>query len=108
MTFKEQLRSDVNAVFMNNHEFSDIHIINGKEMSVLIDNAELLERAKITGIAATDGIYSANILIFVASTDYGAKPSIGSLLTLDNRPFKVVNCTDEDGMYSIELKASRI
>lgn len=108
MTFKEQLKSDIGNVFLDIEQFAEKHAINGQPMNVLIDNSELIERAKISGLSATDGTYTASILIFVASFELGAKPSIGSLLTLDNRQFKVINCTDECGIYSIELRSVRV
>ena len=108
MTFREQLKADIEGVFLNVGEFAEEHVINGKPMKVLIDNSELIERAKISGLSATDGTYTASILIFVASAEYGSKPAIGSLMSLDKREFKVINCTDECGVYSIELRAVRL
>ena len=107
MTFKEQIKADVGTVFLNNDEFSDIHTINGKQISVIVDNSELIQRAKITGTAATDGIYSDSILIFVSVAEFPKRPNIGSMLNLDGRDYKVINCTAEGGVYSIELKANR-
>lgn len=108
MTFKEQLKADVQNVFLDTELFADEHNINGKQMKVLIDNSELIERAKISGTAATDGTYTASILIFVASAELGPKPLIGSLMSLDGREFRVINCTDEFGIYSIELRSVRM
>lgn len=105
MNFREQLKEDINNAFMNCDQFGEKHLVNGKMMSVVIDNSELLERAKISGLSATDGTYTSSILVFVPAADFGAKPRIGTLITLDNMEFKVINCTDECGLYSIELKA---
>ncbi len=107
MTFKEQIKSDIGAVFLNNQEFGEIHSVNGKQINVIIDNSELIERAKITGTAAHDGVYSANTLIFVSAADMPKRPNVGSLLNLDGLDYKVINCTAEGGVYSIELKANR-
>ena len=46
MNFKEMLESDVHEVFMNVDEFSDMHMVNGKEMAVQIDSNEQIEREK--------------------------------------------------------------
>jgi len=37
MTFKEQLAADVGAVFLNPAEFGETHIVNDKEMAIVID-----------------------------------------------------------------------
>lgn len=44
MTFKELLKQDVSAVFLNPEEFGETHVVNGKEMVIVIDNYELSER----------------------------------------------------------------
>lgn len=105
MNFREQLKADLKDTFLDCEQFAEEHLINGKKMNVVIDNSELLERAKISGLSATDGTYTSSILVFLPAADFGAKPRIGTLITLDGIEFKVINCTDECGLYSIELKA---
>ena len=46
MTFKEQLQKDTKAIFFNQKEFSEVHMLNGREVPIIIDNNELLEREK--------------------------------------------------------------
>ena len=45
MTFKETIRSDISAVFMNTEEFATVHNVNGKDIPVVVDNNELIERS---------------------------------------------------------------
>lgn len=54
-----------------------------------------------------DGLYKSRRLIFVAASDFGPRPSIGSLLDLDGRKYKIADCTEEAGMFSMELGAVR-
>lgn len=105
-TFKDIIRTDIDAVFMNLDEFAAIHKVNGKPMPVDVDNNELIERQK-KAKSNMDGIFSRSLLIYVKAKDFGALPSIGSALTLDGSVFLVTDATNEDGLYSIELEAAK-
>ena len=107
MTFKEQIAADVKVVFINLLEFADKHLVNGVLMDVIVDENELLERDKARLGINQDGLYNSRKLMYVPAEQYGAKPVAGSFLYLDKRKYMVVNCTDEEGVYSIELKAVR-
>ena len=106
MTFKETIRSDVGTVFMNTDEFAAIHKINNREIPVLIDHNELIEREKKEK-SNMDGIYNRTTLIFVKARDYGALPPVGSAVLLDGITYKVTDSMNEDGVYSIHLEANR-
>ena len=45
-SFKDVLKDDVNNTFMNLDEFADTHIVDGKEIPVIIDENEIIEREK--------------------------------------------------------------
>lgn len=107
MTFKEAAARDIHAVFLNPDEFAQEHTVNGKPMPVQVDENELLERDKGRADVHQEGLYKSRRLIFVAVSDFGPRPAVGALLNLDGRPYKIVNCTEEAGMYSIELGTVR-
>lgn len=106
MTFKEQIRADISAVFMNTDEFAALHDINGKKIPVLVDNNELIERSK-KAKSDMDGVNVKTTLIFVKARDFGALPPVGYALKLDGVMFRVTDATNEDGVYSIHLEANR-
>lgn len=106
MSFKEILESDVHDVFMNNDEFSDMHMVNGKEMAVQIDSNEQIEREKRMN-QHMDGIYKNQKLIYVAASDFGSLPAQGSKLTLDGKLYKVSDAISEAGIYSITIEANK-
>jgi Mg2+/Co2+ transporter CorC len=54
-----------------------------------------------------DGIYVRTTLIYVKAKDFGRLPQIGSTLILDSVSFRVLDATNEDGLYSIELEANK-
>lgn len=106
-TFKELVAADISDVFLNRLEFADAHRINGKEMTVLVDENELLERDKAKMNTHTDGIYKSRRLIYVAKQEFGPRPAIGALLALDAKQFRVADCTEEAGVLAIELEAAK-
>lgn len=110
MTFKEQIAKDNRTVFMNIDEFGDIHNVNGKDMTVLIDNNELVDREKryqYRHSLYADGVYLKELLIYVHAEDFGPLPSIGRIVTFDNKTYIVSDAINEDGIYSLCLEANK-
>lgn len=107
ITFKEAAARDIHNVFLNPDEFAEEHRVNGRPMPVQLDENVLLERDKSRTGVHQDGLYRAQRLMFVSASDFGPRPAAGSLLELDGRQYKVTACTEEAGMYSIELGALR-
>ena len=111
MMFKEQIWRDVGSVFMNLDEFSDIHLVNGREMAVQIDSNEMIEREKHyrnNREMHNDGIYLKELLIYVMAEEFGKLPAVGRILNLDGKAYTVTDAIDEDGIYSISLEANRM
>lgn len=106
MTFKELLEQDVKNVFLNPAEFGELHTVNGKEMVIIIDNNEQIEREKRTN-QHTDGIYKNQKLIYVSASDFGPLPKQGVRLVLDKKNYTVMDAISESGIYSITVEAGR-
>ncbi len=106
ITFKNIIRTDIDRTFMNLNEFAGTHTVNGKEMPVDVDNNELIDREKKSK-SKMDGVYTRSLLIYVRGKDFGPLPTINSKLTLDGKIFLVRDATNEDGLYSLELEATR-
>lgn len=104
--FKDVIAEDIHRTFLNTDEFSDIHMINGKEMPCQLDSNEQIEREKRMN-QNIDGVYLNQKLIYVAASDYGPMPKQGSLVTMDGRKYRVADAIDEGGVYSITLEANR-
>ena len=107
-SFKDQIAADIFGTFLNAQEFADTNTVNGKKMTVVVDDNELLERdkSKLLG-APLNGTYKARRLIYVARTEFGPRPAIHAVLTLDGRQYKVKDSTEEAGVLAIELEAVR-
>lgn len=44
--FKDIIRKDNAAVFLNPDEFGEIHLVGGRRMNVIVDDNEMIEREK--------------------------------------------------------------
>lgn len=110
MTFKEQIAHDNKVIFMNLNEFSEIHTVNGKEMAVLIDSNEMIDREKRYQYKRSlyaDGVYMKELLIYVKAEDFGKLPAVGRILTFDGKTYTISDAIDEDGIYSLCLEANK-
>lgn len=108
--FKDIIQADVHNVFMNLDEFSDIHTVNGKQMTVQIDSNEMIDREKRYQYKRSlyaDGVYLKELLIYVKASEFGALPVVGRLLTLDGKTYIVSDAVDECGVYTISLEANK-
>lgn len=104
MSFKELLQQDVKNVFLNPAEFGETHMVNDKEMVVVLDDHELLER-QIQGQYA-DGIYMKRRLVYVAAADLGPLPVQGTLFTIDGGDHIVVEAVAEGDIYAVTIEAN--
>lgn len=105
LTFKNQIAADIFSTFLNLREFADTHVIDGREMTVVLDENELLERDKSKMGISSPGTYRSRRLIFVTKNDLGGRPALGRQMTLDGKLFRVSDCTEEAGILAIELEA---
>lgn len=104
MTFKELLEQDVKNVFLNPEEFGELHKVDDKEMVILIDDHELLERQQRAG-QHLDGIYTKQRLVYVSAADFGPLPAYGSLFLLDDESYTVTDAVEEGDIYAITIEA---
>ena len=105
-TFKDILKQDIDNVFLNISEFSDIHNVDGRDSPIQVDDNEIIEREKKSS-SNMDGVYVKQKLIYVKAKDFGALPAIGRQIMLDGKRYMVVDSTDEYGVYTITLEGNR-
>ena len=99
-SFKDLVAADISDVFLNGQEFADTHTIDGKTMTVVVDENELLERDKSKMGIQVDGTY-------MAKDEYGPRPAYGKQIDFDGRLFRVADCTEEAAILAITLEAVR-
>lgn len=106
LSFKEILQQDVKQVFLNPEEFGETHLVNGEPMTISLDDIENIEREKRMK-SHMDGIFTRQVLFYVASEDFGPLPNQGGIIDLDGQKYTVVDATDECGIYAITMEANR-
>lgn len=106
MGFKELIAEDTRKVFMNFDEFGEMHTVDGKDMLVIVDGNEHIERKKRRETRA-EGLYVKELLFYVSKETYGALPAIGRMCRFDKKDYLVSDAIDENGIYSISLEAVR-
>ena len=104
MGFKEQTELDLTRTFLNNLEFAEVREIDGEPMHVVVDDHSLVERG---GAEHADGIYSAQLLMYVSAAEYGTRPKRNKLLNLDGRDYRIAKVEEDLGLYTFTLEANR-
>ena len=99
MTFKEALEDDL-EVFFNLDEFAEIHIIDGVEMPIIMDE-DALEELKVTQDVDYDGIYKSVLLFSAKTSDIGSKPAINALMEIDDNMYKIIGASSNGDVLKI-------
>lgn len=105
MGFKDMVQEDIKNIFLNPEEFGEPHMIDGKEMTIIVDENELIEREKKTKTMA-EGLHVKQLLIYVSKEDFGPEPLVNRLLELDGDNYTVTDVSSEMGIYAISLEAN--
>lgn len=103
MSFKEQIQKDLDAVFLNLGEFAELHRVEGREISVVVDNDQLnqLKKGQILGLVEAD------MLIMGRESDFPAYLQPGRLLNVDGRELIVQNSGKDMGLVEVALAQNR-
>lgn len=107
MSFKDQIKQDLSDVFLNLDEFADLHRIEGKEVSVVIDS-DMLEKLSKIGDNRIHGMDEADMVIMGKASDLPENLDPGRLLNLDGREVIVVTTTSEMGLVQIAVRQNRM
>ena len=106
-SFKDLLQQDVGRVFLNLEEFGERHRVNGRPMTILLDDMENVEREKKQK-SSMDGLHTRQVLFYVSAAEFGGPlPAQDTYLNLDGGTYRTVDATDECGVYAITLEANR-
>ena len=106
MTFKEMVAEECTEVFLNLNEFASLHLVDGREMAIQIDDSEVTEREKKQKERA-DGIYKRQFLFYVAQKEFGPLPTIGRKITIDRDSYRIIDANSEGGIYSITVERDK-
>ena len=102
-SLKDLIASDVDLVFFQLDDFAETHRVEGKAISIVIDNDQLvkMKQGQVLGVAEAD------MLIFARSVDLPKRKAPGSLLNVDGREYVVNDWTENKGVAQISLRQNR-
>lgn len=108
MGFKDIIKNDIQNTFLDLEEFGEPHLVGSREMTILIDDNEMIEREKRMPVREEkDGIYRRQLLFYVAAAVFGPLPPPGRTIMLDGKLYLITDAVNEAGLYSISLEATR-
>lgn len=105
-TFKEQLEKDMDDIFFNLDEFAENHIIDGKEIPVVVDNDRIIELSLGKSVE-TRGIFTDDILFFVLKKYLDYEPCAGQHMTFDGVTYPISDVKEDFGGYTIILSGNQ-
>ena len=102
-SLRELIALDNQNVFFELEDFAEVHRVEGREISIVIDNDHLekLQAGQNLGIAESD------MLIFARSEDLPPRRAPGSLINIDGREYLVDNWSDNKGVSQLTLRQNR-
>ena len=100
MSFKDDLKDDVQKVFCNSDEFFEELEVDGKPMMISIDEDELIRRNRAKG-THEQCVHDKQVLFYVAGDVFGAFPAVGRVLRLDKKNYLVAEAKRQAGIYEI-------
>lgn len=102
-SLRETIALDVENVFFELEDFAELHVVEGREISIVIDNDHLekLQAGQNLGIAESD------LLIFGRTAELPRKKAPGSMINIDGREYIVDNWADNKGVSQITLRQNR-
>lgn len=103
--FKDMIQGDIKEIFLDTEMFGETHTVAGKEMAIILDDAEKLRRTE--QYQDDKAIYSKRIFFYVAAEDLGKLPELGRAIEVDGRDYMVLQADQEDGIYSIMAEEYR-
>jgi hypothetical protein len=94
---------DLDAVFLNVDEFAELHMVEGKEIPVVMDDDRLttLKKGQILGLVEAD------MLLMGKVSDFPADMEPGRLLNVDGRELIVSKSSRDMGLIEAALRQNR-
>ncbi len=98
--FKDFLAFDVKNTFFNENEFAQKLAVNGKEVTVILDNEQLQQKQFGNG---GEGLEKAEVLFSVPKMELDYRPRNGEIMQLGGKKYRVISVSSDDEMYVITL-----
>jgi len=99
MTFKEELKADIDNVFLNLDDFGEDHTIEGKPLICMFDDDELKERQGTNDLAVSES----SQILFAKEQDLPKRKVAGDKLVIDGKVYVVDDWKVNLGMIEAAL-----
>lgn len=103
MGFKDQIRKDLDTVFLNLDEFAEIHRVEGKQIPVVVDNDQLIELKK----GQILGLVEADMLLMGRESDFPSNLAPGRMMNVDGREMILQSSGKSMGLVEVALSQNR-
>ena len=100
MGFKDMVAADIAATFMNEEQFGEVYRIEGKSITIVIDNDELKERQGGQDLAVAES----STLFHAAVADLPPRKAPGSNLNINGRECLIDDWKEAMGVATIALR----
>ena len=108
MKFKDMVRRDIKRVFHNPNEFADMTrvVYNGKtyDIPIVTDHEGTRNRARPSSDHA-DGIFIADLTVYISFYDLKIVPRKGTEITLDGTSYDIARVGFDGGEITLDLEA---
>lgn len=97
--FQQMIQDDIRSVFLNLEEFGSLHVVEGKEISIILapDQNISLSGGYRLGVAGN------SITIYAAVDDLPKRKESGQALNLDGREYIIDKWNEHQGIAEILL-----
>lgn len=100
MGFKEMVAQDIKSVFLDFETFGEKHVVEGKEIIIVIDNDTLKEKQGGQDLAVAE---SAS-LFYAHVEDLPKRRPAGECLNIDGRECTIDDWAEDMGIATIALR----
>ncbi|MCB6992899.1 sugar ABC transporter ATP-binding protein [bacterium 210820-DFI.6.37] len=103
MSFKDAVAADRQAVFLDTDFFGDTHIVDGKEVDIVVDNDELKRRQGGQELAIEE-----SATLFYCKTEEVKRRKPSQTLNVDGRIYTVDDWKDDMGISTVVLRENLV
>jgi len=102
LNFKRWVDWDIDNVFINGEEFADSHLIDGRELSCVVDSDLYQKRNSI----APGSVFASRLMLHISAEVLGYKPKQDQLMIVDGGRYIVLEVAENMGMFTITMEAA--
>ena len=108
MSLKNRILADLPRVFMNFNHFAEYHTWNGERFLCVLDDETALKRKNNNVVDISWENNTKETMVYTPIAGFPEPESVrpNEHIFFDNKPMKILQVQDDDGMYGILLVAN--